>query len=808
MNNDISFLLAKRNVQKNRKTTLVVIFTLSLIFAIFTVMFGIKSIYMDIFTKEAQSSYPNIDIVINYDEYSSSRLINERYLSEDYEDIEYVLAFFNLQVLTEFNGEKFYGNMFSSQEHEFEIFLDLDVDINDKETVISSSFAKEKNLQIKDKFSIYILEEIYEYEVKDIIEDEGVFKDISFYVDKNAIIEKIYGVSFLENFGNNIYINSSNISSVYDQLKIDERYNDYGISLVVDEDRVEALVDDYISIISLAGMIVLVSLVIVLYSLFEIVLRDIYLDIKVLNTLGDDKLRGYKICAWQWIMYAFISFVIGMIIAHIVINLGAYIYGVRELIVINPLIVISSLIIIVSLIVVFNLVLVRRFYLKESKKIEENILNFFSKYQYIFIALLGVFLLYVIVSMPFSVELNSLFIVSISFYLALKLLIVLIKVFVLAFSKKRTSFSLFNAKHLRKNKFIHQSLLVVFVALMVVGIMLTVRIFFSNQVDTIKDMYKFDAILTNIHDYQDNLIDDIEALDVESVNPGLVYENLLVSIDDDKPFIVKMMISVERDDFGDYLGFDISDLDESYFNHNLPFIMFPISYHYVYDLNKGDIVSVDLSSKLGNVDFVVGGFINTNFDQFVYSNLYDKMNDLDLSYNTILINSDNSQILFDLLISEYGNRMYYLIDSQAELEKLIDMENQLLALFTVITVFVILSFMLVVFNNTTLKFYSLKNDYAKVGVLGIDRRTVLLNLGKELLYLCVLLGIVGTIEMLVFSKYLKYVLLFFDYYKNIRFDLFGYIVTIFSVLFTLFLSYIYYFYKIKQIDLANEIRVL
>ena len=102
----IHLLLAKRNIIANKKTTAVIIFTLSLLFAIFIMMLGIRGIYKNLFIKEAESKYPEIDIVISYDEYSSSRLINKRTLTENYDDVTYALAFFNLQVLTKDTDEE------------------------------------------------------------------------------------------------------------------------------------------------------------------------------------------------------------------------------------------------------------------------------------------------------------------------------------------------------------------------------------------------------------------------------------------------------------------------------------------------------------------------------------------------------------------------------------------------------------------------------------------------------------------------------------------------------------------------------
>jgi hypothetical protein len=116
--------------------------------------------------------------------------------------------------------------------------------------------------------------------------------------------------------------------------------------------------------------------------------------------------------------------------------------------------------------------------------------------------------------------------------------------------------------------------------------------------------------------------------------------------------------------------------------------------------------------------------------------------------------------------------------------------------------------MFVVFNNTLLKFYSLKNDYSKIKVLGLADKFNFSNLIKEFFVLFGCLIIVGTIEIIILSRYLREVLLFFDYYKHMTADVH---ITIFSyvlIFISLLLSYIYYYFKVKSISLSEEIRII
>lgn len=806
--NKFSFLIAKRNALHNKKTTAVIIITLSLIFAIFILMMGIKDIYKTIFVGDAQNAYPNIDIVISYDEYSESRFINKRDLTDDYEDINYALSFFNIQVLTEKDDQVFYSQLLSSLPHEFEILIDKEISIRADEAIISKSLAEEKNLNVGDSFSFYVLDDLYEYKVTEIIEDYGLFSDRAFFVDKSVLMEKIYGVSYLNNFGNVVYINTENIETVYNKLRIDDNYQDYGIRLVVDENQINSLINEYISIISLAGILVLLSLIIVLNSLFLIVLKDIFQEVGVFDTLGDRKKMGYRVCFFQWLISIIISFLIGLILAHVVVYIGSRVYGVDEFILINPLIVLVSLLIIICFITIKNFYLMRKYYLRNSIEKIRDKRYVLAKYNRYLIILITLVFIIIFIFKPFSIEYNSLIIVLSSIYLSLMAVILIAQKISKLLSNKKSLFSLFNAKHIEHNKNIHQSLSVIFVALIVIVVMLTVRFFIDNQIKEVKEANDFDIVMTNIHNYEDSLIDEIKEYDTTAVDPSFIHEKVLVQYGETDSFLIKMVVSVNIDKFDTYFNYILDDVDQIFIDNTLPYILLPQSFEMVYGMKKGDTLKLDLSADLRDFEFVVAGFIRTEFDQFAYTNLVDKISELDLRYNSIMINSDNPETLFDDLIKDYGSKMYYMIDARATLDEQISISKDVLALFTVITVFVVLSFMFVVFNNTYLKFFSLKNDYSKVKVLGTANKFIYKNLFKELSILMISLVLVGIIEIIILSGYLRFLLLFFDYYKNVTLNYFALLLGYSIVFFSLFLSYVYYYSFVAKINISEEIRVL
>lgn len=806
--NKFALLIARRNLTSNLKTTAVIIVTLSLLFAIFMMMLGIKGIYKDIFTKEAQSRYPNTDIIISYDEYSVARLINRRQIIENYENISFALPFFNLQVLTEHDGEVYYSSLLSALEHEFERLMDVDITLGTSKAIITESYAEKHGLSVGDKFGFYILDNFYEYEVNGVVKEQGIFKGESFFIDKQELLNKLYGFSFLNNFGNVIYISTGNIDETFELFKNDQNYLDYNIRLVVDEKRIDAIVNEYVSIILVAGIIVLLALVIVLNSLFLIVLKDIFIEIGVFETLGANKKLGYLVCTIQWLLYIIISFAIGIVIAHVVVNIGAYFYGISSLLIINPSIILLTLLMLGVVIVIKNYILLRKHYRKKTIDKIRDKRYVLAKFNGFFLVSLLVFCLVLVFFKPFSDQVNSLLLVGFSIYLSINILVLTLRFVLKFFAKKRSTFSIFNAKYMTNNRSLHQSLHVMFVALVVIGIMITVRLFIGSEIKLFTTVNHFDLLITNIHNYQDSIIDEVYTYDVESANPALFYRDTLITINDKENVLVRNFISIDMDDLNKYFTYTYDDVDEIYLNHQLPYILMPSSYQVVYGLNVGDIIKVDLTPDLRKKDFVLGGFIDTNFDQIVFSNLYERADVYGTEFNTIVINSNNPDRLITDLVRDFGPRMYFVSDARAQMQTQVDLSSNILALFTVITIFIILSFIFVVFNNTSLKFYSLKNDIAKVKVLGMGNKRVFVDLIYEAIVVTLVIFIIGFVQILILSNYLKYVLLFFEYYKELQATVTSIVLTYLIVLFSILISYVYYYIKVKSVSVSEEVRTI
>ncbi len=808
------FLFAYRNVSANKKSSLVVVLTLSLVFCLMILLLGMNSTFSKIYELEATNEYQNIDIVMTYDEYSSARFINKRKVQDDFGDyLDYSLSFFNLNTLTESGGEKYYAQMMSSLPHEFEILVDQDVLIQADSAIITETYAEEYNLSIGDTFKFYILEKEFIYEVGDIFPDTGLFSYLAFYVDKDEIMNELYGSLTLSNFGNTLYLSVSSEYDITDTLKLikaDEEFNGYYVFPTVNWEYISNRAMDLSSMMLALGLIVLLAMIMVLDSLFPIVNRDVRHQQGVVNTLGGEESIVWHVNLLQWIIYIMISFILGLILSLGVVNYGIYIYGIGGFIPIKLFPVILALLLVTFFIII-------RAYIGYRKENQLSVVSqsknkrfklYKTKYPYIILALAALLIEWQFEF--FNLGIHSLIIVLLSVYMALSALSILLILLANLFKKLKIKsvFRVFQLKYLKTNKHIHQSMRVLFISLVCMVLIFSVRTFMFQEIARFDDSMKFDLAIVNIHDYDDDLLTEIQAYDVTESDEVVFYSDVVINFNEKDFQQSKFFVSMDYSRFNTYFNFAKDEIDSTYISSDIPYVVIPKNYGIVYDLDKGDIVNLDLNYLLEGIDMVVAGFFDTNFDNIIYSNIYELDTYKDTAKpNSIFVRSDDPNALFDDFVRDYSNKMYYVLDPETYFDRYISGVESITDYFTIFTSFMILCFVIVIFNNTLLVFYGIKSDLAKILVLGGDKPIFIRTLIQEFLLILSIVLVIGIVELNVLSVYLKNVVLLTNYYKDISAtyltNLYGCVI----VGCVLFGSYLYYYYNINKIEIIKEIKI-
>jgi len=793
----------------------VVVLTLSLVFTLLILIIGMNFTFSKVYEFEASNKYENIDVVITYDEYSSSRLINKRYLLDDYvEEIYYSLSFFNLDVLVE-GDNPYYARLMSSLPNEFELLVDMDVNISTNEMIITESYAEEKGIEIGDLIIFSVFGHAFEYEVGEIFPDKGLFLGTTFYIDKATLFEEAYGLGTLTNFGNAVYIvtrEGINIDTLISELAADEHFSIYHIFPTIDQEDIAEKAADLSSMLLALGLIVLIAVIMVLDSLFPIVNRELRQQMGVAGTLGADKRFVWHINIIQWLIYTLLAFVFAYILSLFIINYGITVYGFSGFIPIKA----STLML--SLAFVMAFVLFRAFIgYKHEERLSVASQSYDKKYLRLKVRYRLIILSTIILGLElafgfFPLGIKGLIISVSSLYLALNLSSLALVFFskLLSGSKRKTVFSVFQTKYLISNKHIHQSLRVVLISLLALVLIFSVRTFMFGEIDNFYEVMDFDLAIVNINDYEDSLVTEMDGYDINESDPAIFYRNIVLRFSDDEIETSKFFVSMDYEHSTRYFNFifDNTVFDQNQVSDEIPYLLLPINFQLIYGLEIGDVVYVDLNYKLENIQMTVGGFIDTNFDNIVFSNIVQVSAFTQTAKpNAIFMNTNDKETLFSDLVRDYSDDMYYIMDPIAYFANTVESVSAITDYFTYFTLFMIICFVIIIFNNTILVFYGLKTDLARIKVLGAGDGIFIRNLVKEYLLILSIIILIGIGEVSILSEHLKYVVLLTRFYKNISSTPLTIINGCAIVGLVLILSYIYYYLNIKKIKIIEEVKI-
>jgi len=331
-----------------------------------------------------------------------------------------------------------------------------------------------------------------------------------------------------------------------------------------------------------------------------------------------------------------------------------------------------------------------------------------------------------------------------------------------------------------------------------------------GEIDNFNAAMGFDLAVVNIYDYNESLNEEIQTYDVTANDPAIFYRDIVIRFADGEIETSEFFISMDFENTTEYFNFNFenSTFDENLLSDTIPYALLPINFQLVYGLEVGDVVYLDLNYKMLDVEMTIGGFIDTNFDNIAYSNIMmvDAYQDI-AKPNSIFINTENKAQVFDDLVRNYSDDMYYIMDPIIYFSNMLQSVASITDYFTFFTLFMIICFVIIIFNNTILVFYGVKNDLAKIKVLGAENSLFIVNLFREYLMILLIVILIGIVEISILSEHLKYVVLLTSFYKNISSTPLTIINGCAIVSVVMIFSYLYYFYNIKKIKIIEEIKI-
>jgi len=736
---------AIRNITHNKGSSFSLLLSLGLVSMFVIMIANLFFVFQQLFYYDALEDYNQIDVVMTYDENATSRLINKRNLGLIYgDDIVQSLSFFNLYVVSETTEEIFYTQLMSSLPYEMEQLINYDLDsLNDNEIVITSSLALNYHLDIGDSLMIYMLNEAYEYQINQIVPDTGLFSGNNVFVDKTRLLQDFYGLPSLNNLGNTLYLElkpTTDINQFIEDVKADDEYANYYIYKAINYDQIYQDATRTSSILFGTGVLIVITLGMVLHSLFPLFTMKLKKQTGTILTLGGNFKFVMQVWGMQLLVFFLITSIFGLISSYAIFNIAARAYNVISNISLNWWTTLISLCFLAGIVILEGLISFRKLrkesaiVLSSDRRYEKQTLSIYW--------LIGSLVLFIffLITQPFSLAVNSLIIIVFSILASFQGISLITKLIgnYLSNRKHKNLFRVFNLRYITDNKHVHHSLKVLFASFLVILITLSTRSFVTNEIYSIRDSFNFDYALTNIFNYDNNLKSEIMTnYEPEAIDEVVFYRDVKLQINDDgQPYEDKMQffVSMDYSRFPDYFGFDLlSPLDQKYLTNTIPYVIIADSYQYTYGINIGDQVGLITNSSHDVIMLEVAGFIETSYDNFVYSNLImmPEFQD-DFKINSLLILTDGQQDIFKDLLEDYGSEMYYVLEVDKLVDDIGDVFETASDLFLVLTSVMIASFLIVIINNTILVYYTMKKDFARLKTLGVKNKDFLKNIFKEI----------------------------------------------------------------------------
>lgn len=749
--------------------------TLCLIVMFAVMIANIPSAFSQVFENYEREKYLDIDITLTFDENAVARLINKRNIGVRYtQEVKHALSFFNLYVLAATDESLYYVELMSALPHEIELLIDHDFRyLPDMGCAITESMAQTRGISEGDQLSIHMLDRIYQYTVIEIVPDKGLFSETKIFVNKSQLIRDFYGLTLIDNIGNTLYLDlydDIDPDQFAETLMSDSEYGGYLLQKTIDREKIRNLTTANMSIVAGVGLIITVTMVVIMHSLFPLLTKKLRQPYAVIMTLGGHKRFMFHVFSLGMGIWFVLSAVMGTVFAWAIVNLSARAYGVQTWITMD----IGASIIALALVLGY---LGFESVFQYRKITQESIVGLSQDLRYEhhrfspFVTVIAGILLIVCVLVRFiPLGYQAIIILVLSFILAFQGISLALSL-LNKFRFKPSVFRLISLNYLKDNRTIFHSLQVLFASFLVIMLALTLHAYLYAEIDRTREQISSDYIMMNIFGYQPSLKAEILAYDsVQSVEEMFASRSASVQkAETQEKVSFNFFVSMDAMQFVELFTLGLTaPISEVYLNGDIPYILLPHDLSYILDIQVDDAIYLQVGEHRDIILVKIGGFFESTYYKLFYSNV-SLVSEYTPIYqtNSLVIDAGGAEDLFQEMAVRYGSSMYYIIKTDEFIDMFASQFEVAIRLFMIYVVAVVASFMIVIMNNNQLVFQSLKGDYAKLKSLGMKTTNFAANIFKEAIVLTVIVLIFAIIEIFVFIEFLPKVMLVFHYYNEI-----------------------------------------
>lgn len=765
---DVRFVF--RNLTKGGAKTWILLFSSGIAAMLLLMLFSIQPYLTNLLRTEAIETYGTIDLIVTYDANSSRRILNQRKLATDYSSIGEWATFYNSLAYVEDRTVQLFGGPNGGMR-----FLtgSTRFPIDGDEAFVTETLAREWNLAIGDRITIHLQGTAFEYQVVGIEPDKGLFSKEAVFVDKTALLAKLLQVENLGNLGNTIYFrlaNADDIDDWIDTLKADSEYADFEFIKVVDPDTFHRIANYTTSIILGILLLGVIAVFVVIRSVVPLYHREFQHQSGVLKPLGAD--AGWVEKRWliQFFAVGVLAIPIGWGLLVLILEIGRTAYGIQTSVAFP---IGSMLLGSVAFLIVFLLLAwleIRRFSALSAMEAARDVRALTIAHKPIAVALMigGLLLNEFVVRLPEGWSSILTFLLSIgialeSFPVAFGWLRRIVRTF------RPSYFRYVSAPWLASSKPLHGAIRVAFVTMLVLSSSTSIVGFVTTEADKIAAQVHADYLLANVFDYS---VPMKTALlnhdDVDAVAETILFEKTRMMYGaKEKTF--RFFVSMRSDDWTTAFDFPLSGtMLERLDDGSGLYAAIPISIAKSMGIRIGDEIVIHSGSLLGNLSYEVAGFLDTNYDNLIVTNLISHEASRNVqSINALFVSGNPTQDLYRAIASEYGARMYAMIPVQDLIESFVNPIIGATRFIVAVSAAFAIAFGFVLWNNASMVFQQFKADYARYWVLGCSKRELIWNVLIEFLAMSLLLALAGVFAVLLILPASNDAMLLFGFYKEI-----------------------------------------
>lgn len=819
------FKISLRNILSSKLRAFVLFFSSTIIVILFFTVFSLNTFFAGYFEAYFKNEKGNSDIYITIDENYGSRYFSIRNLEESLDDdyYDYTVGYFKIASLSYIDEDYSYVDIVMANLNEFKQsgnFSEYPYNLLESdEIIITKSFADNKLLKVEDTLFLQMGSEKISFRVVAIVEDGGLIKGSTVFIDKNSNIKNILAAMYpeLENLNpaffnklcNGAYIyTNGNIenSEVVSQLYNIEEYQNLNIAETINKDNINVFVNRNIAYFFVGIVLILISILFVVHSSLTVVFNDRLKQLGIIKSLGGKEKDFLLIIIFEIAFYLLLAIIIGPVLCLLLLRFGLglvdsnYIFKINFVYLLYTFI---SLNILYGFLVLFS-------YLKVKELAINNVIKT-TKFKSInWINTLLIFAISIIMFIFNNVFLKENALLKyrgiINFSLIVIIGIVLAKILFglsrLLF-KKNSLFGLIFIDDVNRNKITRSIIIVLLVAFTSIVTFVGLSRVDERRITKLYDETKVDLVITNIIKEEDLEVFLSNNNKVEHYDKGILYNNVILN--NEKSFL--QMISVKN--FDNYYNFEIEISVLNKLNtFETAVVLAPIEYKYLYNYSIGDELILSLSELYDNESFEIIGFFDSEYEDIIITNLYLLDGYESALYNSVFINSNNKNLLKNELTDKYSKNLYYIIDFEEFINEIDIYTTTLRNFLSFIALFFIFCFIFTILNNSILLFESNKKIFARLKIIGCTKRNLAINIIYQYLLIVIICVFSSFFAVFIIMSNVKYILLFFNVYQEVNLVLSDYLIGYCVSIIVFFISYLYYMKLALNVDINVAVKEL